>query len=236
MLIVPAVLLAAAFSGCNEDDFSIANKKTEEVTTAVTTEVTTQSTAAETEKEKETEKSAEITEKVNTADDENNKDENENLKKELFSVFQKYSEIDSIKATSAAFLKKDRDDEITENGYEYIHVTSDNFSSVDELKNYVSQFISGDEMDNFNETSFSSDVPTFIDRDGKLYCIDGGRGSGFNFLEDTIKIYDVKEDSLKAEIDYNNFGEDENDKFYAEFELKGDKWCISKADKFYSNN
>lgn len=231
---ISLVCLTAVFAGCNEENISIENKPADETTAAVT-EVSTESTVSETTKE-ETKVTSETVTETTVAETEEKTEETDDseLKSTLFSVFQKYSEIDAIKATSGSVVKKDQDDVTELNGYTYIHVTSDNFSSIDEMRKYVKKYISGEEFDKFEEI-LTDTVPEYIDKDEKLYCIDGGRGSGFNFIENTLRIYDVTEDTVTAEIDFNNFGEENNDSMYAVFKRQDDNWVITRTEKYYCN-
>ena len=231
---ISLVCLTAVFAGCNEENISIENKPADETTAAVT-EVSTESTVSETTTEENKVTSETVTETtVAETEEKTEETDDSELKSTLFSVFQKYSEIDAIKATSGSVVKKDQDDVTELNGYTYIHVTSDNFSSIDEMRKYVKQYISGEEFDKFEEI-LTDTVPEYIDKDEKLYCIDGGRGSGFNFIENTLRIYDVTEDTVTAEIDFNNFGEENNDSMYAVFKRQDDNWVITRTEKYYCN-
>jgi len=175
-----------------------------------------------------TEKKSELPVRDDEAVSVNDDKDESALKKTAFELMKKYSYIDSISATSSSVVKKDRDDVYTdEEGYEYVRCVSDNFSSVMELKSFIGQYLTGEALQKYEQQIF--EVPErYIDFDNKLYCLDGGRGSGFGYIEDTLRVYDITDSGFKADIEYDMWGE--NVLMTFSFTGTGDKYYISTCE------
>ena len=139
------------------------------------------------------------------ADQAASSDDEESLKAGTIDLLNHYSEIDCI---SACCLDYDFDDAYQPDGTEYMyqHVTDSRFHSTDDLKAYVAKYLTGAARDDYSADMFDGQYPIYLDRDGKLYMLMGGRGSGFDFNEDTLSITDRTDDSYTATVTYENPG------------------------------
>jgi len=140
---------------------------------------------------------------------------------------QQYIHIEDILAVSDSVLQKDRSDVYKdEYNYEYIHAESSDFSSVSELKSYISQYFTGSALINFEQEFFGGSPAVYIENDNKLYCLDGGRGSSiYELKEDTLRLYDVSDAGFKADIECRY----QEDSFLMTFDFSGkeDNYRIS---------
>lgn len=123
------------------------------------------------------------------------------LMDQTFALLEKYSEIDGIAAcgvhSDSADVFQPENTEII-----YQHVTDDRFQSAADLKAFLAQTVTGDAEKAFADEMFNDEHPTYLEKDGKLYVMQGGRGAGFDFDKDSIKLSDITEDGFHAEVSY----------------------------------
>ncbi len=132
------------------------------------------------------------------------------------------NDIDCIAATSVDFDESDKyTDEI---GYEFYRVVDSRFSSVADLDAYLNKYLT----EKMRKKQFSyiidDERSLYIEHDGKLYVCSGGRGCGFEWLDNPAKISAVSENGFTAVKEYDEFGNK------AEIELQivntGEGWKI----------
>lgn len=132
------------------------------------------------------------------------------------------NDIDCIAATSVNFDESDKyTDEI---GYEFYRVVDSRFSSVADLDAYLNKYLTESMRSKQFSYIIDDERSLYIEHDGKLYVSSGGRGCGFEWLDNPAKISDVSEGRFTAVKEYDEFGNK------AEIELKivntSDGWKI----------
>ena len=115
-----------------------------------------------------------------------------------------YQEIDSICAFG---LATDSNDTYQPEGSDavYQRVTGE-FESIDDLKRYFAQTLTGDEKEKIENSVFGCEIPIYIEHDGKLYMANGGRGSNMNYVMDTIKVSNITKDGYTATFKNEELG------------------------------
>lgn len=234
--------ILSALTGCGDDeDFSITQPDaTAAVTTAEATATEAEDTTVteETKAVKETAASEKETEKQITSEPGNSaetKDDinTEELKNTAYELFKKYNQIDCLMASA---VKQDRSETIVDGkNRTYNRVTDENFTCVDDIRNYISGCLTGKakaETDDILDLDGAKALPMYMDVDGQLYCLDGGRGCGFDFVKDSVTISDVSDTSFSARITSNNIAAGEMF-LSAQFELKDGTWLISCIEKTF---
>ena len=245
--------ILSAFTGCyNDDDFTeLETNTTTAVTTTAVTEATTaaETTVAETETkapeetttvtEKETEKqNTADTEKQTTVESENSAETKDDintkeLKETAYKLFEKYNTVDHLLATA---VMQTRDDYIVDGkNRTYNHVTDESFTCVDDIRKFIDGCLTGNakfEIEDALDLDGGHAMPIYMDVDGQLYCLDGGRGCGFDFVKDSLVISDVTETAFTAKITSSNVAV--GDVFLtAQIELKDGTWLISCIEKTF---
>jgi len=110
--------------------------------------------------------------------------------------------LDSVDRIGGAALSKNDEDIVTENGNNYICVDSSDFSSVADIENYMKLYLT----DNMISSRYSNTLSLYKDIDGKLYCLDAGKGCGFPFNKEKAEITESTESSFTISAPYDNFG------------------------------
>lgn len=222
IIVLTALTLALTLAGCSESDTQNAYSAAEttvSVTETETTDITMETTAetvTETSAATSAETTADVTDETTEAAAETTAENGDQvtpitdeaqliaLTKELL---QEYQLIDGVCAFG---LNTDPDDTYQPEGSDslYQHVTDSNYASVDDLKRYFGKTLTGDEKSKIEKSVFECEVPIYIEHDGKLYMLNGGRGSNMNFQLDTIKVSDVTNDGYKALVKKEDIGGD----------------------------
>ena len=208
MIAITALTLVLALSGCTGSDTQ--NSDSAAATTAVSAESETGVTAAETVAETVTETAAaetapaeteaqtaeaapEETDQVTPVTDE------AQLIELTYELLQEYNAIDGI----AAFgLNADMNDTYQPENSEslYQRVTDETYQSIDDIKQMLGKTLTGDAKAKIERDIFEGDNPVYLEHDGKLYMLNGGRGSGFDFQKDTIKISNITDNGFTAAL------------------------------------
>ena len=222
IITLAALTLVLSMTGCsgsaaqNSDSVAETTVASETETTAsaeetvaeTTTEETTETTAADTTSETAADTTAASAETVaeTTAAAAQTADEAE-LIAQSKKLLEEYMTIDRA---SASDLSHDQNDTIPTDveGLCYYRVTEDGYQSLDALKKLIDATLTGDLAAQIKEDWFEQEMPRYIEKDGKLYMLPGGRGNGFSFVADTIAVSDITDNSFKATFDSKGFNQE----------------------------
>lgn len=222
IITLAALTLALSMTGCsgsaaqNSDSVAETTVASETETTAsaeetvaeTSTEETTETTAADTTSETAADTTAESAETAaeTTAAGTQTADEAE-LIAQSKKLLEEYMTIDRA---SASDLSNDQNDNIPTDveGLRYYRVTEDGYQSLDALKKLIDATLTGDLAAQIKEDWFEQEMPRYIEKDGKLYMLPGGRGNGFSFVADTIAVSDITDNSFKATFDSKGFNQE----------------------------
>lgn len=223
IITLAALTLVLSMTGCsgsaaqNSDSVAETTVASETETTAsneetvaeTTTEETTETTAADTTSETAadtTAESAETAAETTVAAGTQTADEAE-LIAQSKKLLEEYMTIDRA---SASDLSNDQNDNIPTDveGLRYYRVTEDGYQSLDALKKLIDATLTGDLAAQIKEEWFEQEMPRYIEKDGKLYMLPGGRGNGFSFVTDTIAVSDITDNSFKATFDSKGFNQE----------------------------
>ena len=116
----------------------------------------------------------------------------------------------TIDRASASDLSNDQNDNIPTDveGLRYYRVTEDGYQSLDALKKLIDATLTGDLAAQIKKDWFEQEMPRYIEKDGKLYMLPGGRGNGFSYVADTIAVSDITDNSFKATFDSKGFNQE----------------------------
>lgn len=215
LIALTALTLLTALSGCGSAASTAQDASPAAETTAAVTEETTipaEETAAET---TETEAAADTTAAETSAEtDESAADTTTDEGRQVtpitdeaalidltYDLLTKYSYIDGV---SACCLRTDSNDRYQPADTEIIYerVTEENYSTTDDIKQLISVSLTGEAEEKYLHDIFEDLYPIYIDKDGKLYMLIGGRGSGFDFDKDSIQLSDITDDGYTATVSY----------------------------------
>ena len=216
LITLTALTLVLTLSGCagsgtqNSDSAAETTVSATETETTVTTEETQAETVTETETSAAT--SAETTAETTTVetttaetgDQVTPVTEEAPLIALTKKLLQEYHAIDNVCAFG---LATDENDTYQPEGSDalYQHVTGE-FESIDDLKRYFAQTLTGEGKEKIENSVFGCEIPIFIEHEGKLYMANGGRGSNMNYLMDTIKVSDITADGYTATFKNEELG------------------------------
>ncbi len=110
----------------------------------------------------------------------------------------------------------------TDDNTVYNLVTDGNFEKIDDLKQFFGKTVTGDAKAEIEKSVFEGEHPIYIEHDGHLYMLNGGRGSGFGFQKDTIKVYDITNDGFKATLKNNQYGAQITDVYVTIVKIDGE--------------
>ena len=152
---------------------------------------------------------------VNAAESENNAPEASSE-----AAIEKMSELFAIDSILAGFTEKDESDSVKVGNYTYYKITDkDKISSIAEFEERINNTCTGDLRDKY----IRSVAEHFVEKDGVLYGLGGGRGSVRFDLDLGIKMSDVTDTSFTAITNEDNalYGKGA---FY--FVLEDNEWLI----------
>ena len=94
-----------------------------------------------------------------------------------------------------------------DNKYPYTKVTDMRFSSVEDVKKYITDAVCGSLLETRYKVIYEGDPAMFTDSDGSLWFLQGARGCGFTYNSDPV-VSDVTEDSFTITVDFDDHGAD----------------------------
>lgn len=155
----------------------------------------------------------------------------EGLKINLKNVFKfVYDYYDSGNGYCGGYSLEDKIENVEGANY---YTASNEYNSFDEmikhLKEYMTEYVI------YGKYSMSSD--SYIEKDGKLYCPDYGKGGNIYHLDDVIIKYSIPYKSViytNIETKLSGYGDSINQLYDVTFEKKNDKWVISSYEKVES--
>lgn len=195
---IAVLAMIASMTACGNDDSSVSQ-------IAKTTSAVTKTTTEET-----TEKATETTKNVPKASSE--------------IAVQKLSDFFKIDNLLACGVETDDKDSIEVGGYKYVKVTQlDKISSIAELQELINNTCAGD----LRNRSIESSTTQYVEKDGTLYALNGGRGSLYFDLSLGVTLSDVTDKSFTAKTN-------EDSALYGigvfKFVLEDDQWLIESYD------
>ena len=203
MCIIASAMICGTFASCGKDESSDSKSDTK-TTTAATTTVTeaaeTETTSAET-----TEAVATTTEAAETTTAANNND-NDAAQEHLTDASAILNKLNDIDCIGGGVVDTDPADTKEEGTISYEKVTDSRFSTVDDVKKYITDSICGSLLDRYS-VLYQGNAPFFKDYDGTLYFNKLARGCGFSFINEPV-ITDVTDESFTITVKFDNFGGD----------------------------
>lgn len=183
-LITALVIAALTLSACGKPAETTVNAATVETTTttAATTTQSDETTAAST----------------GLSDDD--------CRAELAPLLVGLDEVDRIAASaissdSEVVIKREVD------GWEYTKVTDERFTSLADIDAFLNTYLTKN-LRNANYSYIMDSVDcTYIESDGALFMLNGGRGCGFDWTSTPAEISDKTESSFTALVECDQFGE-----------------------------
>lgn len=197
MCIIASAMICGSLASCgnNVGSGSVSSESQAETTAPATEE----STEAETEESTET---AETTAAPDTRAE--TSAASEELIAEAAKVLNNLNAVDYIGGGSSVEV-----DESTvlnvDNKYPYTKVTDPRFSSVEEVKKYITDAVSGSLLESRYKVIYEGDPAMFTDSDGSLWFLQGARGCGFTFTGEPV-VSDVTEDSFTITVKFDDSG------------------------------
>lgn len=94
-----------------------------------------------------------------------------------------------------------------DNKYPYTKVTDSRFSSVEDVKKYVTDAVCGSLLESRYKCIYEGEPAMFTDSEGSLWFLQGARGCGFSFNSDPV-ISDVTDDSFTITANFDDYGSD----------------------------
>ena len=123
---------------------------------------------------------------------------------EAKAVMEALDEIDGIGATVYEY---DESTKFTaENGYEYAKPTNCPYASTAEINAHLEKYLTSEYIAQRYTGLTSGDTALFVDKDGELYMLLGGRGSGYAFTGTDPVIVDSFADGYSIVADIDDFG------------------------------
>lgn len=196
MCIIASVMVCGSFASCGKSVGTDSTPKTETTTASATEEVT--------------EEAPESTEAETTAaaSESNAADSavSEELIAEAAKVLNNLNSIDYICGGSSVEVDENTVYNV-DNKYPYTKVTDTRFSSVEEVKKYVTDAVCGSLLEERYKVIYEGEPAMFADNEGSLWFLQGARGCGFTFNSDPV-ISDVTDDSFTIKVTFDDFGAD----------------------------
>jgi len=198
MCVVASALMCGSIASCGKSVGTDSNSKTEPSTAATEASSEAETTAAEAE----TTTAAES----ETTTAEGGEAVSEELIAEAANVLNNLNTIDYIGGGSSVEV----DESVTytvDNKYPYTKVTDSRFSSVDEVKKYVTDAVTGSLLEKRYKVIYEGEPAMFTDNEGSLWFLQGARGCGFTFNSDPV-VSDVTDDSFTITVTFDDMGAD----------------------------
>lgn len=178
--VAAAVLSLSACSAIDTNDMPSESSLTESTTVAQTVETSTETTAAVSE--------ASV-------------DYDEILEPLLNGL----GEIDRLYCTNIPYDTEDTfTDEAT--GMEFARAVDSRFSSTSDISEFIDIFITKNLRESRYLAIIDSDNPMYVDRDGKLYLRQSGKGGGFAWTGEKAVVEVSDENSFTVKKAYDDFG------------------------------
>lgn len=197
MCIIASAMICGSLASCgnNVGSGSVSSESQAETTAPATEEST----------EAETEESTEAAETTVAPDTQAETSvASEELIAEAAKVLNNLNAVDYIGGGSSVEV-----DESTvlnvDNKYPYTKVTDPRFSSVEEVKKYITDAVSGSLLESRYKVIYEGDPAMFTDSDGSLWFLQGARGCGFTFTGEPV-VSDVTEDSFTITVKFDDSG------------------------------
>ena len=198
MCVVASALMCGSIASCGKSVGTDSNSKTEPSTAATEASSEAETTAAEAETTTAAESETTTAEGGETVSEE--------LIAEAANVLNNLNTIDYIGGGSSVEV----DESVTytvDNKYPYTKVTDSRFSSVDEVKKYVTDAVTGSLLEKRYKVIYEGDPAMFTDHEGSLWFLQGARGCGFTFNSDPV-VSDVTDDSFTITVTFDDMGTD----------------------------
>lgn len=198
MCAIASALMCGSIASCGKSVGTDSNSKTEPSTAATEASSEAETTAAEAE----TTTAAES----ETTTAEGGEAVSEELIAEAANVLNNLNTIDYIGGGSSVEV----DESVTytvDNKYPYTKVTDSRFSSVDEVKKYVTDAVTGSLLEKRYKVIYEGEPAMFTDNEGSLWFLQGARGCGFTFNSDPV-VSDVTDDSFTITVTFDDMGTD----------------------------
>lgn len=198
MCIIASAMICGSLASCGDSVGTGSSKKTETTTAASTTEASTEAASEESTEAAETTAAPESQAETSAVSDE--------LIAEAAKVLNNLNAVDyigggsSVEVDESAVLNVD-------NKYPYTKVTDSRFSSIEEVKKYVTDAVCGSLLESRYKCIYEGEPAMFTDSDGSLWFLQGARGCGFSFNSDPV-VSDVTEDSFTITVKFDDFGAD----------------------------
>lgn len=199
MCVIASALMCGSIASCGKSVGADSSSKAEP-----STEATEASSAAETTAAAETETTTASESETTTA--EGGEAVSEELIAEAANVLNNLNTIDYIGGGSSVEV----DESVTytvDNKYPYTKVTDSRFSSVDEVKKYVTDAVTGSLLEKRYKVIYEGEPAMFTDNEGSLWFLQGARGCGFTFNSDPV-VSDVTDDSFTITVTFDDMGAD----------------------------
>ena len=196
MCIIASVMVCGSVASCGKNVGSGSKPQTE-ATTASTTAETTEEAAESTEAE-----TTAAASESNTADSA----VSEELIAEAAKVLNNLNSIDYIGGGSSVEVDENTVFNV-DNKYPYTKVTDQRFSSLEDVKKYVTDAVCGSLLEDRYKIIYEGDPAMFAEIDGSLWFLQGARGRGFTFNSDPA-VSDVTEDSFTITATFDDTGAD----------------------------
>ncbi|MBP0978633.1 MAG: hypothetical protein J6P89_10725 [Oscillospiraceae bacterium] len=199
--LIAAIALLASMTSCGQtNDPQNGNSAAE--TGAVTTAATAETTASVSETAAVTSEGAAVsqTAAVTSAKKEEAAKKSDETPKTLPKASEKVAEeklsdFFTIDALLAGFIKTDESDSVTVSGFNYYRVLDgEKISSIDEFQKFIKNTLSGSLAS--ENTDLVSEM--YVEKDGKLYAREAGRGSLSYDLSQGVVLSDVTDRSFTA--------------------------------------
>lgn len=153
------------------------------------------------------------------------------LKKTAKRLFNQYDTVDMI--TAMGLMQKRSEYILDTKGRMYNPVIDKQFTCVEDIRNYIDGCLTGEEkqkVENILDLDGTQGAPGYIDYEGRLYCIDGGRACGFSFIEEALTIKDASENSFTVSEISSGYGIP-TVTVTLKIERCGNSWLISSVER-----
>ena len=210
--LISAAALLASMTSCGKtnipptDDVKVTTAETETTVTEVPAETTVTSAVSETTPVTSEVTAVSQTAAVTSAKKEETAKKSDETPKTLPKASEKVAEeklsdFFTIDALLAGFIKTDKSDSVTVSGFNYYRVLDgEKISSVDELQKLIKNTLSGSLAS--ENTDLVSEM--YVEKDGKLYAREAGRGSLSFDLSQGVVLSDVTDRSFTVTTNENS--------------------------------
>ena len=205
MCIIASAMICGTFASCGKNESSESKSDTKTTTAATTATTTTEAAETETTTAETTEAVTTTTETTTATTDASGNDDDaaqEHLT-DASAILNNLNIIDGM--GGGVGVETDETDTKEVGTAVYEKVTDSRFTTVDDVKKYVTDSVCGTLLDRYSFLYQGQDTPFFKEFDGVLYFCKWPRGSGFSFNSEPV-ITDVTDDSFRITVTFNNFG------------------------------